>query len=57
MINYYALEAKSNLKGDDDQYRFYVEREDGGGIEYIADTVEEAENWCKDNGGILTEVL
>ncbi len=54
---FYALEAKSNLKGEDDIFRFYIESVDGGGIVATVDTKEQAEQWCRDNNGILGFVI
>lgn len=57
MTNYFALVASSNLKGHDDTFRYYIEPSDGGGIEYVADTLEEAKDWCARNNGVLEEVI
>lgn len=57
MKQYLALEARSNIKGEDDIYRFYIEPVEGGGIEYIADSIEEAEQWCKENNGVLVYTI
>lgn len=55
--NYYVLAAKGNLKTDDDKVRYYVEPSTGGGVEFVGNSLEEAQGWIELNDGIFDFVM
>lgn len=55
--HYMILRAFGNLKTDDDRLRYYVEPSDGGGIEYVGETSEDAEEYIKSVDGVLDFIL
>lgn len=57
MTNYTVLAATGNLKTDDDKVRYYIEPEDGGGVEHTANSLEEAHKWAEERGGKIVEII
>lgn len=57
MTTYIIMAATGGLKTDNDMVRYYVESSDGGGIEYVGGTLEDAVKYVKSVGGTVEEIL